>query len=169
MATPKTPMRITVAFAFSYIERAIQEGTARRQFGRGEHEQVFEFFGRECVFCGSPEVTRWDHLVAVKNGGDTVLGNMVPACNTCDDSKQHRPFAEWMIGPAPRSPLSRGVEGLDLRIARIKEYVARFAYVPSSVDSRFQERKAAELLELKERARALRRDIEKFLMKFAAD
>lgn len=170
MADPKTPQRITAAFAFSYIDRAIQEGTARRDFGPRERKVVFEFFGRvECVFCGSSEVKRWDHLVAVKNGGDTILGNMVPACSTCDDSKQDRPFEQWMLGSAPKSPQSRGVADLNSRIKRIKDYVSRFAYTPASLESRFTEKRAAEFSELMERARILHLDIERFLAGFAAD
>ena len=70
------------------------------------------FFGKnppECVFCGNREVKRWDHLVPVMKGGETVLGNMVPACARCDDSKQAFPFEEWMVSDAKWSPKSRGV------------------------------------------------------------
>ena len=42
--------------------------------------KVLDFFDptpHECIFCGNLDVKRWDHLVPISKGGDTVLGNMV--------------------------------------------------------------------------------------------
>jgi hypothetical protein len=138
MNLPKVPQRITTGFSFSNVERAIQEGFARRQFGKAEMEQVLAFFGAppQCVYCGSPDVRRWDHVVPVREGGETVLGNVVPACARCDDSKQHRPFAEWMQGDAPLSPKNRGVENIEKRIKRIKAYAKKFEYAHSYMEDR---------------------------------
>ena len=80
MKLPRVPQRTTTGFSFSNVERAIQEGFARRQFGKAEIRQVLAFFGdpSQCVYCGSPDVRRWDHVVPVREGGETVLGNIVP-------------------------------------------------------------------------------------------
>src|SRR5687767_7943079 len=89
---PKTPGRCTPSFAFSYVDRAIREGIGRRLFGIAEQDLAIDFFGGEpatCVYCGSVDFDRWDHVVPVRAGGETVLGNMVPACQPCDDAKQH--------------------------------------------------------------------------------
>ena len=141
MKLPKVPQCTTTSFAFSGIERAIREGFARRKFGQAEIEQVVETFGHDpphCVYCGSSEVRRWDHVVPVREGGETVLGNIVPACARCDDSKQHRPFAEWMQGDAPLSPKNRGVKDIVERIARIRTYAEEFEYTPSPIEDRFE-------------------------------
>jgi hypothetical protein len=140
MKLPQVPQRTTTGFAFSEISRAIQEGFARRQFGNAEIDQVLSFFGDppQCVYCGSPEVRRWDHVVPIRNGGETVLGNIVPACAKCDDSKQHRPFAEWMQGDAPLSPKSRGVQDIEERIARIRAYAQEFEYAHSRLEDRLK-------------------------------
>lgn len=126
MPLPRAPQRITPSFAFSYIERAIQEGLKLRKFGLSEMDDVVRFFfdqrDPECVYCGSPEVRRWDHVVPVMQGGDTVVGNMVLACAQCDDSKQAADFEQWMNGDAPRSPKSRGVSDIDNRVRRIRDY-----------------------------------------------
>jgi hypothetical protein len=85
---------MTTGFGFSFLERSIRESFASRRFGKAYMEQILGELsdGRvECVYCGSPEVHRWDHLFPVAAGGDTVVGNMVPACARCDDSKQDLP------------------------------------------------------------------------------
>ena len=73
---PRAPQRITPAFAFSFVDRAVREGLTLRQFGRPEMNKVVRFFYTnqepECVYCGNNEVRRWDHLVPVMKGGDTV-------------------------------------------------------------------------------------------------
>ena len=79
---PRVPGRTTPGFAFSILDRAISECLSRRQFGAVEIKQVIEFFDidpPECVFCGATPVSRWDHLVPINGGGETLLGNMVPA------------------------------------------------------------------------------------------
>src|SRR5207245_2472083 len=93
---PKVPGRMTPSFAFGYLERAIQEGLGRRAFRRSEVERAIDFFGEPltCVFCGNEKVTLWEHLVPVARGGETVLGNMVPSCQRCNDSKHHKHFDE---------------------------------------------------------------------------
>ena len=100
------------------VERALLNCLATRRFGLGEIEQVLEFFGfdpPECVYCGSHEVQRWDHLVPVKEGGETVLGNMVPACARCDDSKRHLSFEEWVKSDSESSLKNRGIKEIGQR------------------------------------------------------
>ena len=63
-------------------------------------------------FLISPHVQRWDQLVPVCKGGETILGNMVPACARCDDAKRQFTFEEFMDGSGGHSPLSRGVKVL---------------------------------------------------------
>lgn len=116
------PQRTTLSFAFSYVDRALHEGLAKRKFGADEMGEIAAFFGSQplqCVYCGSTEVTRWDHLVAVMKGGETVLGNMVPACQKCDDSKRDLAFDEWMQSDSPSSPRSRGIADVNARIELI--------------------------------------------------
>lgn len=139
MKLPLTPQRTTTGFAFSYIERALQESLANRKFGQDDMRKIIDFFEFEppqCVYCGSTEINRWDHLVAVKNDGETVLGNMVPACSKCDDSKRHIAFEVWMQSDFPNSPKSRGIENIQERIERINAYTQHFAYKVRPLETR---------------------------------
>lgn len=170
MTLPRAPQRITPSFAFSYIERSIQEGLALRKFGRREMDEVVAFFfdGREpeCVYCGSQDVRRWDHLVPVMAGGDTIVGNMVLACAQCDDSKQATEFEQWMTGDAPRSPKSRGVLNVESRVRRIREYVRHYGYEVLPLDERLDKSERDELQEIRERVAADRERLENLISNY---
>jgi len=132
-ALPKTPSRATPSFAFSELERSLWEGLLPRAFGLTEQQKAVDRFKRfepqpACVYCGSREPRRWDHLIAVMEGGATVLGNMVLACEICDNSKRHIPYEQWMRSSAPKSPSSRGVPDVEPRIEALREYQEASGY-----------------------------------------
>ena len=172
MKLPKVPQRTTTSFSFAMIERTLKECFADRQFSPEEEvTKVLEFFfgaGQpECVFCGR-EVKRWDHLLPISKGGDTVLGNMVPACAQCDDSKQGKPFEDWMISNAKYSPKSRGVKDIAKRIERIKAYIQHFGYVPRSLEDRLNEQEFDRLKIIRSKLRNIRQDIEILVKDYGA-
>ncbi len=163
MELPKTPQRTTPGFVFPTVERALKECFFVRQFGQQEIMEVLGFFtpnSRECVFCGNPDVKRWDHLVPISNGGDTVLGNMVLACSQCDDSKQGKSFEEWMNSDAPLSPKSRGIKDIDRRIERIHNYVRHFNYTPKLLEDRLDGGEMERLHIIRTKLLEIRDDIE---------
>jgi len=163
MKLPRIPSPVTISAGFSGLGRALQESLGAREFGAEEGQRVIEFFGAdppECVFCGSQEVARWDHLVAIMSGGETVLGNIVPACQACDDSKRAEPFEEWMLSDVPRSPKSRGVKDIDRRVKRIEAYLQHFGYTPRCLEERLDKRELERLAAIRWRLQVLREDIE---------
>lgn len=143
MKLPKTPRKTTTSFAFKMVERTLVDGLMNRAFASNQHNEVVRFFGTgqpRCAFCGSPNVTRWDHLIPVSMGGDTVLGNMVLACQHCDDSKSAKPWKEWVNSDTPASPRnSKDVGNLDTRIDLIKRYVAYYKYVSVPLENRLNQ------------------------------
>jgi len=166
MKLPKVPQRITPSFAFSMIERCLLDCLGTRQFGKKEIETVLAFFGSdppECVYCGSYEVQRWDHLVPIKKGGETVLGNMVPACAHCDDSKRDSNFYEWMISGSESSLKNRGVKDINHRMAKIKSYVQHFGYTPRSLEDRLDKDDLEWLSIIRSRIQEIRKDIDELI------
>lgn len=168
MRDPNFPSDGGLSIAFSMIERALTDGLSTNRFGRREAETVKQFFfdkGREhCVFCGDRDPNRWDHLIPLKEGGETVIGNIVPACQPCDDSKQHNHFEKWMLGTAPKSPRSRGIPHLDARIERLKSYMEEFKYLPRPLASRLTTEQYQQLQLVFDKIRSLRAEVERFIV-----
>lgn len=163
MNLPRVPQRTTPGFAFSMVERALQECLATRKFGQEEIKKVLKFFRAnepECVFCGSSHVERWDHLMPVSKGGETVLGNMVPACAQCDDAMRELPFDEWMVSDDRYSPKSLGVKDIDQRIKRIKAYINYFDYTLRSLEQRLNKQELKRLKTIRSKIQEIRGDIE---------
>lgn len=151
------------------MNRALLECIADRKFGAPEIAEVLAFFGQDppaCVFCGAVPIARWDHLVPVTKGGDTVLGNMVPTCSKCDDSQRDEDFAEWAAGSAPGSPRSRGIADVDQRIKRIRAYVAKYAYQPRNPTQRLNEQELRQFHVLREDLGKLRKDFDDLIAAF---
>lgn len=163
---PRPPTKIDTSFAFQYVDRALHEGLGRRVFAKADQDAVLEFLGDRCVYCGSEEFKRWDHLVAVTRGGETVAGNLVPACAACDDSKQAEEFDVWMRGAAPKSPASRGIGDIDERISRLREYQGHFGYTVVALAQRLSEEERAELARVRGKAAELRREAEELIRRW---
>ena len=143
-----------------------------RQFGKTDKQHALEFFGLsmespKCFFCGISDVERWDHLVPVSQGGETVLGSMVPACADCDDKKRELPFDEWMMSDGHSPKINLGIKGVNQRIHRIREYMRHFNYVPSSLEERLNEDESEKLGIIHEKLCKIRSEIEAFIIDYS--
>lgn len=165
MDLPRIPQRTTTGFAFSMVERAIKEACAKRKLGQAEIQGIIDYFGNkqlQCVYCGGLEVKRWDHLLPIGKGGETVLGNIVPSCQRCDDSKRDEYFEDWIKSDAKYSPKRRNVKDIDERIGKIKAYIAKYAYKAQPLEERLDEEKRKQLDNIRSKLRKIRKDIEEF-------
>ena len=92
-----------------------------------------------CAYCGDP-MTEWDHLnPLVRNkrptGYISEIHNLVPSCGKCNQSKGNKPWREWIVSEAKKSPRSRGVPDLNKRIARLEAYERTFKPVKLDFES----------------------------------
>lgn len=79
-----------------------------------------------CAYCGDNS-TEWDHLRPLvvgrlPTGYISEIGNLVPSCGKCNQSKGNKIWKAWMLGDAPLAPARRGVPDLELRIKRLTNY-----------------------------------------------
>jgi hypothetical protein len=79
-----------------------------------------------CAYCGD-KATEWDHLrpLVVRQkptGYISEIGNLIPACGKCNQSKGNKPWRAGMESSAPQSPARRQVTDLNARIDRIERY-----------------------------------------------
>jgi hypothetical protein len=127
------PVRITAARALYMLDRAMRERLLDRAFGTDERLRATAYFQQSgvegCIYCGSPNVERWDHLVSVRSGGATVLGNMVPACQRCDDSKGSKDYTVWLSGLACHNPARKNPAMFQEITQRVGAYQEHFHYI----------------------------------------
>lgn len=167
---PKEAGKSSLARAFYILERALKDSFGRRQFGIAERASAIAYFGGEplsCAYCGDLNVRSFEHLVPVSKGGEAMLGNMVPACGPCDDSKGSRHFEDWMLGDAPKSPKTRKVADIPKRIEKIRSYAAHFGYVVRMLDAHLTKDEAAALARIKADLARARSEAETLVKSFA--
>jgi len=132
----KLPIKMSPGLGLSLLDRAVKESFAER-CANSDLERVRLYFLRSgefrCIYCGSDKPSRWDHLHAVSRGGDTVPGNLVPACQRCDDSKQDKDVEEWVRGKSKHRP---NLESLPRIQAEIQAYRAHFAHEPKEFEAK---------------------------------
>jgi hypothetical protein len=80
-----------------------------------------------CAYCGE-KATEWDHirpLIKEKKptGYITEIGNLIPSCGKCNQSKGNKDWKEWILSDANLSPKTRGVQDLNQRISNIEDYI----------------------------------------------
>ena len=51
-----------------------------------------------CAYCWAAMATEIDHIIPISKGGTNDLDNLVPACRSCNASKNDRTLAEWLEG-----------------------------------------------------------------------
>lgn len=58
--------------------------------------ECIEHFNHSCAYCGEyQEVLEQEHFVPVSKGGHFTKNNILPACRTCNASKNGRDYIEW--------------------------------------------------------------------------
>jgi len=70
-------------------------------------EQLFEGYSNLCVYCLSV-ATEVDHVVPFSRGGSNDISNIVPACESCNSSKQDTPLVVWMARRKTHFQISEG-------------------------------------------------------------
>jgi hypothetical protein len=114
------------------VARGLREIVAPRQtMPKAQWIAVLEEFGGLCIFCGSEGTAENrgivpDHLVPVTRFGELVLGNTVPACQACNDSRGER---EWR--PFLRSVYPGDAES---QIHRVEGHVSKYGYHPITLE-----------------------------------
>jgi hypothetical protein len=156
----KLPTKMSAGLALSLLDRAVKESFAERCTAE-DLERVRQYFlgigPLRCLYCGAENSTRWDHLHSVSRGGDTVPGNLVPACQRCDDSKQNRDVAEWIRGKSKHRP---PLDALPRIEREIKAYQAHFTHEPKEFELKLSEVQRAKYARFRKEIDALRKHLQ---------
>lgn len=83
-------------------QKAVESSRKRRHHERDDYsltyeqwEAIKEVFDNRCAYCGSDDSLARDHFYPFSKGGDFMVGNVIPACQTCNSSKKAKLFENW--------------------------------------------------------------------------
>lgn len=62
-----------------------------------EWRRLCERHGNVCFYCKAPEPLTMDHVIPIIRGGRHSIGNLIPACVSCNSSKSRRFIMEWRV------------------------------------------------------------------------
>lgn len=88
----------------SFRRHECQRNSARRVRNSGNHtvklcrgdiDARFADFNSQCVFCGSSNQLIIEHFIPRSKGGPHAIGNILPACYSCNMSKFNHDPEEW--------------------------------------------------------------------------
>lgn len=54
-------------------------------------------YNSNCFYCGSDKQIQADHIIPIARGGSHSIGNLLPACATCNKSKKDSTIMEWRM------------------------------------------------------------------------
>jgi 5-methylcytosine-specific restriction endonuclease McrA len=58
-------------------------------------KELQSLYNSICFYCGSKNEIQTDHVIPIAKGGRTSIGNLVPACRRCNQSKGAKLLVEW--------------------------------------------------------------------------
>lgn len=101
-----------------HVTRGLREIVAPRQtMPKKEWETIKCSFGEKCAYCGQGATKEnrgivADHVIPATEFGEFVKGNIVPACQTCNDSRGNRCWREF-INTKQGNDLSERIEKIE--------------------------------------------------------
>lgn len=58
-------------------------------------KEMRKLYASPCLYCGSTQRIEADHVIPIVRGGTHSIGNLVPACKSCNASKRQQTITEW--------------------------------------------------------------------------
>ena len=58
-------------------------------------DKIKNIFKHRCAYCGRILPLEQEHFIPLSNGGGYTYANIIPACKSCNASKNNRDFFEW--------------------------------------------------------------------------
>jgi 5-methylcytosine-specific restriction endonuclease McrA len=76
--------------------RSIKKGNHHAVYSKAEIFKLQELFNNKCAYCQKPNLKLTiDHFIAISKGGPDCLGNLIPACQSCNSSKHDSDPMIW--------------------------------------------------------------------------
>lgn len=75
--------------------RAREACVDTRRVSNSEWDKIVKRYNCSCFYCGAKQEVTMDHVVPISRGGRHAIGNLIPACMTCNSSKWNKTIMEW--------------------------------------------------------------------------
>lgn len=66
-----------------------------RNFNTKQWRECKKHFDYKCAYCGEKKPLEQEHFIPLNKGGEYTVQNIIPACKSCNSSKQDKDFSEW--------------------------------------------------------------------------
>jgi 5-methylcytosine-specific restriction endonuclease McrA len=76
-------------------KKARNRGNHTVKLCRGDIDARFAEFDNQCAFCGSADELIVEHFIPRSKGGPHAIGNLLPACHSCNTSKFNHDPEKW--------------------------------------------------------------------------
>ena len=93
----RTATRPEYARMASAKRRARMMGNGYFQVTEKELAHVAHLYRNLCAYCQSNSIEHWDHVLPIARGGCHSIGNLLPSCQSCNQSKGSRTIMEWKL------------------------------------------------------------------------
>lgn len=81
----------------AHIRRVRERDGDIREVTEVDLRRLLDRYGNACAYCGSGHDLTLDHVVPVSRGGRHAIGNLVPACRSCNSSKGPKLLVEFRV------------------------------------------------------------------------
>ncbi len=108
------------------VMRGMMELVTLRDLSETDWITIKEFFDHRCAYCEVPDTGDArnglvpDHLIPASQNGDYVIGNVIPACHSCNDRRGKKDWEMWL-----RTNFTTEAEK---RTGRIKRYLQLYPH-----------------------------------------
>lgn len=75
--------------------RRARKKSVESNYTHEEWESCKKFFHNKCAYCGTEEKLTQEHFIPLSKGGEYTINNIIPACKSCNCSKQDKDFFDW--------------------------------------------------------------------------
>ena len=81
--------------AYRGEQKVAEKGGSLSRLSRADLWQHWDRFEHCCAYCGCTGDLEIEHVIPISKGGGHHLGNIVPACHECNNSKRSREVLAW--------------------------------------------------------------------------
>jgi len=61
------------------------------------NKEIKAILQKPCFYCGTTNGITLDHVVPISRGGNNGIGNLLPACLSCNTTKKNKFITEWKL------------------------------------------------------------------------